>query len=395
MPHRTALFLLGILFAAGVFGAGQDPDTVRGVNHYLNLEYDQAIADYQKASAANPDAAGPHNHIAQALLYREMFRNGALESQLVSGNNSFLRRPKMNPPPEVEKQFDIEIQKAMSLANAQLEKNPNDTSALYDLGVAYALKSNYDFLVRKAWKDALSEATAARKLHNKVTGIDPSNYDARLVQGVHDYVVGSLPWTFKALGFLVGFRGDKDLGIRTLEEVSKKASHNAVDAQILLCALYRREGHPKKALPLLADLVRRYPRNYLLRFEQAQMYGAIGDQDDALSTIATIAELKKAKSPGYANIPWEKIYYEEGNVEFWYKDLGRALDSMRKVTASPKNLDLNTGVLAYLRQGQIYDLTNRHDRAVEAYKQAIAFAPQAEAAKEAKRYIEAPYKRES
>ncbi|MGI8988262.1 MAG: tetratricopeptide repeat protein [Bryobacteraceae bacterium] len=393
MLHRIALFAL--FGAACVFPAAQDPDTVRGLDHYLNLEYDQAIADYRKASVANPQAAGPHNHIAQALLYREMFRNGALESQLVSGNNSFLRRPKMNTPPQVEKQFESEIQKAISLSQARLDKNPNDTGALYDLGVAYALKSNDDFLVRKAWKDALSEATTARKLHNKVTAIDPSNYDARLVQGVHDYVVGSLPWTFKALGFLVGFRGDKEEGIRTLEEVSKKASHNAVDAEILLCALYRREGHPKKALPLLADLVKRYPRNYLLRFEQAQMYGAIGDKSDALATIATIAGLKKAGSPGYANIPWEKIYYEEGNVEFWYKDFGGALDSMKKVTASPKDLDLNTGVLAYLRQGQIYDLTNRHGQAVEAYKQAIAFAPEAEAAKEAKRYIGSPYKRES
>ena len=58
---------------------------------------------------------------------------------------------------------------------------------------------------------------------------------------------------------------------------------------------------------------------------------------------------------------------------------------MKKVTVSTKDLDLNTGVLAFMRQGQIYDLTNRHNLAIEAYKQAIAFAPQAEAAKESRR----------
>jgi hypothetical protein len=38
---------------------------------------------------------------------------------------------------------------------------------------------------------------------------------------------------------------------------------------------------------------------------------------------------------------------------------------------------LNTGVLAWMRVGQIYDLTQRHDLAVEAYKKAIAYAPEA------------------
>ena len=386
------LTLLAFLLTINVLHAADDPYTAQGLDHYVNLEYDEAIADFEKAGAADPQAAGPHNHIAQALLYREMFRNGALESELVSGNNAFLRRPKLNTTRAVEKRFDGEIAKAMSLAQARIEKNPRDTGALYALGVAYGLKSNYDFLVRKAWKDALSEATIARKLHNKVTEIDPSNYDARLIQGLHDYVIGSLPWTYKALGFLVGFRGDKEQGLRTLEEVAKKGSHGA-DAQILLCALYRREEQARKALPLLADLVRRYPRNYLFRFEQAQMYGAIGDKNNALATVEKIAAMKKSGAPGYAQIAWEKIYYEEANIEFWYHDLDPALANFKKVTTTPKDLDLNTGVLAYMRQGQIYDMKNRRDLAAAAYKQAIAFAPQSDTARESKRYLSSPYRR--
>jgi hypothetical protein len=44
--------------------------------------------------------------------------------------------------------------------------------------------------------------------------------------------------------------------------------------------------------------------------------------------------------------------------------------------------------------GQIYDMTHRHTQAIEEYEKAIAFAPQAEAAKESRRYISSPYKRE-
>ncbi len=384
---RWLLVFCPLLLVAG------DEIAQRGFDHFYNLEYNQAIADFQLDARAHPDAAAPHNNIAQAILYREMFRNGALESELVSGNNSFLRRPKLNPSPEIEKHFESEVGKAMEIARTKLDKNPNDVAALYTLGVSNGLKSNYDFLVRKAWKDALSEATAARKLHHRVTELDPAMADARLIAGVHEYVVGSLPWIYRSLGFLAGFHGDRELGVRTLEEVAQKGTFNRTDAEVLLCALYRREEKPRKALPLLIDLAKRYPRNYLFRFEISEMYSAIGDKTNALATLDRIAELKRAQAPGYAEIPWEKIYYQKGNVQFWYRDWTAALENLRKVTASPKELDLNTGVLAYMRQGQIYDMTNRHELAVQAYRKAIDFAPEAEAAKESRRYIGSPYKR--
>ena len=95
----------------------------------------------------------------------------------------------------MDKEFSDEIQKAIDLANARLTKHANDIDALYARGVAFGLRANYTFLVRKAWRDSLRDATAARKDSNRVTELDPADYDARLIQGVHDYVVGSLPWS--------------------------------------------------------------------------------------------------------------------------------------------------------------------------------------------------------
>jgi len=46
-----------------------------------------------------------------------------------------------------------------------------------------------------------------------------------------------------------------------------------------------------------------------------------------------------------------------------------------------------------LRIGQIYDLTHRRQLAMEAYKKAIAYAPEADAAQEAKKYLGEPYRR--
>src|ERR1035441_9463165 len=102
-----------LALAASPLG-GQQPLVDEGFTDFYNLDYDQAIAVFEKAIARNPGQPDLHNHMAQTLLFREMFRNGALESELVSGNNSFLRRAKLNPTPEVEKRIldEIEIGRA-------------------------------------------------------------------------------------------------------------------------------------------------------------------------------------------------------------------------------------------------------------------------------------------
>ena len=373
--------------------SAQESVAASGFDHFYNLEYDQAIADFEKAIAQNPNSPDLHNHLAETIVFREMYRDGALESELVSGTNSFLRRPRMNPAPETERRFLAEIDKAMALSQARLKKNPNDAGAMYALGISYGLRSDYYWVVKKLWRDSLSDATAARRLHNRVSELEPDNVDARLVQGLHDYIVGSLPWEWRMLGFLVGIHGDREKGIRTVQDVARNGQLDRVEAEIFLCALYRRENQPRQAIPLVADLIGRFPRNFLLRLELSQMYSIAGDKTHALEAAEEVARLKTRRAPGYDRLPWEKIYFQEGTIQFWYNDLDRALENMKKVAAASEEVDLNTGVSAYLRMGQIYDMTHRRAEALEAYRKAIAYAPQAEAAQESRKYLSTPYRR--
>jgi len=368
----------------------------QGFEDFYNLDYPQAIDNFEKALALNPSDPELHNHLAQALLYGELYRDGALDSQLVTGNNSFVRRARMEPPPGVERRFLGEIDRAIQLCQQQLANNSQDARALHSLAVAYGLRANWGFLVRKTWMASLSDSSKAHKYDEQVTAIEPANYDARLVQGIYDYIVGSLPWSMRMLGFIAGFHGDKARGIATIEEVTRKGRENRIDAEIVLCALYRREGQAQRAIPLVRELIDRFPRNYLLRFELAQMDASVGRRKEALDTLAGIAKLKRENAPGYGRIPQEKIDYETGNLQFWFDDFENALKNLQKATATPdhlKELDLNTAVLALMRQGQIYDLEQRRDLAVKVYHQAIQLAPDAEAARESEHYVHKPYKR--
>ena len=371
----------------------QDPLAEPGFVHFYNLEFEEALTAFQAETAQLPDSADAYNHIAQTILYREMFRSGALESQLVTGTNPFLRRAKMNPSAADDKLFNDAIARAMELAGARLKTKPNDAAALYAMGVSYGLRSNYNFLVHKAWVDALRDATSARKAHHRATEADPGFTDAFLVQGLYDYIVGSLPFHWRTLGLLAGFRGNRERGIESLKLVAEKGRANRADAAILLCAIYRRERRAQDAIPYLHDLIERFPRNFLFRLELVQMYGDLGDKTKALEVVSQLDQLKRSGAAGLDQLPDEKIRYTRGNLLFWYNDLDAALDDMKAVTVKAETLDLNTGVYAWLRLGQIYDLKGQHEQALAAYRETMRYAPGSEAAREARDYMTSPYRR--
>jgi len=363
-----------------------------GYDHFYNLEYDQAIAAFTAETEQHPDDPAAWNHLAHGVLYRAMYRSGALESELVTGSNPFLRREKVQTTPEEDRQFYGAINESIRLSREQLASAPDASRALVALGIAYGLRANYNFLVRKAWMDALHDASKANGALRKAIQLDPENADARLIPGVYDYVVGSLPWGYRFLGFLAGFHGNRSRGIRTLQTVAQQGKANKVDAQVLLIAIYRREKRPADALPLLDELIRQFPRNHLLRFEVVQMYSDFGRREEALQEIDRIWELQRSGAPGYADLAPEKIDYLEGNFLFWYNDLDQAKAHLNKVTAA-RELDLNTAIMAWMRLGQIYDLKGQRQSALAAYKEAVAMAPNSEVAKESKGYIGSPYKR--
>ena len=384
---------LVLLFCLGLWAPGAQLD--KGLEHFYNLEYDEALVEFRRNAAAKPDDAGAANRVAHGVLYREMFRAGALESELVSGGNPFLRRPRMQTSAEAAREFESSIERAMQLAKKTLATNPDDRQALYDLGVSHGLRANFNFLVRKAWMDSLRDATAARKLHNRATSLDPSFIDAKLIPALHDYVLGSLPFGYKVLGFLAGWRGDREAGLRILRLVAEQGRSNAYDAQILLAALYRRERRSKDAIPLLLGAVKRFPRNYLLRLELAQMHADIGEREQALALLDEVEAMKRAGSAGFDTLRLEKIFFYRGNLLFWFDNHTAALEQLERVTAAAGELDLSVGVMAWLRTGQIHDLAGRRERAVGAYKQAMLLAPSSEAAKEARLYMSSRYKRKN
>ena len=368
-----------------------DPLNDPGFQHFYNLEYDEAMRVFAARVAANPNDPAAHTAMAQTVLYAEMFRNRALDSDLIGSSNPFVNRPHLKVTPEHEHEFHQSINRAIEICLKRIVANPKDQVALYTLGAAHGLRANWSFLVTKEYISALRDATQARKLHNQASEFDPNFMDARFVQAAHDYVVGSLPIGFKLLGFLGGFRGDREGGMRTLKLVAETGHASRVDAAVLLSAILRREKRPAEAVPLLSTVSTQFPRNYLFRFELARMYADAGNKKQALASLDGIEELRATGS--FKTLSPEKVAFDKGNVYFWYGDFDLALDQLKRATSPGGSWNADEAAMAWLRVGQALDLKGSHKDAKSAYQEVVKLAPHSELSKEARDYISFPYRR--
>ena len=384
---RVGLFFSLILSIAALAG---DPLKDPGFQHFYNLEYEEALKIFSARVDSSPADATLQNHLAQTVLYYEMFRNRALDSDLIGSTNPFMSRPRMNVTSDHQRMFHEAIHRSIAISEQKLVANSRDSGAMYALGVAHALRANWSALVTKEFLAALRDATAARKLHNQALEIDPALLDARFVQAAHDYVVGSLPGPIKLLGFLAGFKGDREAGMRNLKLVAESGSMNRVDAAVLLSAILKREKRSGEAVPLMANVSNQFPRNYLFRFELARMYADSGDEGNAILSLDRIEQLRAKGLPGFKTLPPEQIAYDKGNVYFWYGDLDRAIGELKRATTA---VDTDAAALAWLRLGQSLDLKGDRAEAKSAYASAARVAPGSESAREAKGYLSSPFRR--
>lgn len=388
--HRLvlSLWLISSLGSvAGASGSQPDPLSEPGFQHFYNLEYDKAIDAFTHKAAANPSDPTAYNQIAQSVLFQAMFANGALESDVISASDPLVSRPKL-PVTEVQRTlFENAIGHAITLSQTRLDANSRDARAMYTMGVAFGLRANWNYVVHKAWIDPLRDATQARKLHTHATEIDPNFMDAFLVQGVHDYLVGSLPMAMKMVGFLAGFHGDREQGMRTLRKVYDGGSINRIDGAVLLSAILRREKRQAQAVPLLEDVTSRFPRNYLFRYELALLYADLGDRQKVSQQIDVIEKMRVNVS-----LPQERVDYMRGSALLFAQDVDGALLALTKATAKTDNLNPMSAAQAWLRYGQALDMKGRRAEAVKAYRQAIQMGPQTASAKDARDYIGSRYK---
>ncbi len=287
-----------------VVAAALSADTLsRGHDHYFNLEYDEAIAAYEQAHREEPENPNIPNHLATAILFKELHRLGKLETSAFKGDNDFLLQDKPKPDLEVKRRFEEALAKGRRIAESRLKPNESDRLGLFALAQNYGLEANYEFMIDKSYFAALRDGNRARKYSDRLTKAHPEFVDGYLVAGVQEYVVGSLPWAVKALITLGGIRGDKEKGQQMVARVAEEGNLVRNEARVLLALLYRRERRPLDAAKLIEGLIEEFPRNYVLHLELAGMYADADNKPRALEIFRHAREMVLSDEHRFGRMP--------------------------------------------------------------------------------------------
>jgi tetratricopeptide (TPR) repeat protein len=368
----TLLALAQVCLAADPAGTAAlrppDPLNQAAFEHYYNLDYDAAIQDFERIAARHPNDPLALNHLLSAIQVRELYRMGAMNSGEYS-NDNFIGQAHRPADPAQKERIKQLVQQAEKLENAELARNPNNVDMLYARGVTRGQFALYTALIERAWFSALRNAVGARHDHERVLELAPQYTDAKLVVGAHNYVMGNLPLAVKIAVALVGLSGDKKKGLEYLNDAYRANGETSVDAGIVLMVFLRREHRYAEALQIAATISPRFPRNYLLPLEEANLLRASGKSGEAEDQYRRVWQ--NGREGKYGNLHYEITAIGLGDLlrsEKKYQAAATAYELVSEVAGADPEL-LQRGNLG---AGEMYDQLQKRDLAVKKYEAVVA-----------------------
>lgn len=157
------------------------------------------------------------------------------------------------------KQMDVVIEKAEKL----FKSDQSNKEAAFFLAGAYGFQGRL-YSERKSWTKATFAGKNALKYLNLGKGEEELNPELLLGDALFNYFSVWIPENYPILKPVVALfpKGNKELGLRQLEDVAQNAFYARIEAQYFLFRLYAsEEKQPYKALAITDYLHEKYPNN--------------------------------------------------------------------------------------------------------------------------------------
>ena len=265
---RIWLVLFAVLTLSPAALAGQSSALAHsgldgGYYDMYNLDFAGAHQVFAAWMQQHPDdPLGPASDAA-AFLFAEFDRLGVLDVELFTDDDTFTGRGKLQPNPDVRKQFEARASQADNMANTVLKQHPGDARALFTLTLMSGMHANYAAMIDKKDFAALKFTEQGSKFAEQTLKVDPSLYDAHIAVGVENYMLALKPAIMKLFFMFRGDPMDKEEGVKQMRLCAEKGHYLAPFARLMLAVTDIRSDNKAGARDLLAGLAREFPKNTL------------------------------------------------------------------------------------------------------------------------------------
>lgn len=316
-----------------------------GLSELYNFNFEKSLAIFGSIEAHEAE----HPMVAFGEASTHWWRISAL---VLEGNE------------EESKPFLISVNKCIDLAEAKIKAGDTTGEGYLVLGGALGLLGRWQ-ATNHQWLSAYRSGKKAYKYLVKALEINPKMTDAYMGRGIFDYYVATLPAFVRVLAF-IGMGGDPQVGVQELETAARESIYAQTPSKLFLMEIYTDlTGNPDKALAVIEDLRKEYPRSPFMHMVRiVNLYNA--GRIDELTAEAVDFE-KRVREKIYTNDFWGQAYFAQGASYFKIRKWQDAAAFFEKGMTKGAELDpWKTWSGLYL--GYAYDAIGDRDKAKQQYK---------------------------
>jgi tetratricopeptide (TPR) repeat protein len=275
-----------VVDAHAVIGSPRSRElTAQGFELAYALEFDEARRVFGEAGRADASDPAPRRATAAVTWLEILFAQGVATFESFTGEISKADVPRPPAPAALVERFHTALAEAAQLA-ASPPPHVRAADALYEVAATTALSALYAATVEGRTLGAFGPARRAVHAMEQVRRLEPSRREAALLIGMSQYTVSTMPWPVRTLARASGLSGNREAGIRLLEEASAVGAATRTDALLVLVVIDVREGRYAEARRRAGLLRAMYPGNRLLAMNHgvaALLAGEAGEAHDAFT----------------------------------------------------------------------------------------------------------------
>ena len=366
-----------------------DPQVREAFQHFYNLDFPGAVSRFESFHSQHRGDPQATAYLLEAVVFQELYEEDLLDTTFYANDGFLTGKHATREDPQVRARITSLTDEAIHESDWRLSRNPNDVDALYARSWVRALECTYLAMVDREFATGFKLATKARDDAAHALEIDPNYVDAKLVNGIYEYVVGALPWPFKFLIGFAGITGSKTTGMAMLRDDGDRGISTSLEARTAMALFLRRESRYREAIQVVRTLETQYPHDFLFRLEEANLRKDGGEGMVAVDAYRAL--LADADKPGYfADAKLELANFGLGDALRGQRHYGEAAEAYEKA-GSAINVGPELKIRSLVAAGESRDLNGERPLAVRDYQAAISAGPNTSRAETARKHLRTPY----
>lgn len=299
----------------------------------------------------------------------------------------------------MDDKFYDQLEDVIDMCDDILDDNEKNVDAMFFKGGALGFKGQL-LAIRESWFNAALDGKDGLNLIFKSYEVNPKNVDVQLGFGIYHYYADVIPKKFPAVKpFMVFFpKGDKDRGIKELENVAWNGRYTRIEARAFLQKLsFQFEEQMEESRKWGKILLNDFPNNPVFQRYYGLTFVKENNYAEASKHFKDIFYKCKRGLQGYNKRFEREATYYIGN-DFMLRDQAdSAAFYFAKSEKLSREIDKKgeSGFLinTVLFLGMLNDLLGKRDIAIKYYNETLKLKERNNSHDQAQRFLKEPYKK--